>query len=196
MTTPTTRQQENASGAAGMWRTGPVSRSYRLGLAVVLAMSAYSLLLAGPGGFSQPDSAEEPGVWILTGFALFAVRDAAATVLGPRWGRRALAGMIMLLVGAGIAAAAAQGSLWAAPVTWLLYGLDLTFAIAIGTAMVVSFVVGTPGCELGAVRELVLRLQGRFDPRRVEAHACGAGFHQLDRWESRQPWRPTPGGIT
>jgi hypothetical protein len=192
MTTPTTRQQGNASGARGMWRTGPVSRIYRLGLAVLLGLSAYSLILAGPGGFSQPASAEEPGVWILTGFALFAVRDSAATVLGPRWGRRALAGTVALLAGAGIAALVAEGSLWAAPVTWLLYGLDLTFAIAIGTAMVVSIVVGTPGCELGAVRELVLRLQGRFDPRQVEAHACGAGFHQLDRWEARQPWRTRP----
>ncbi len=192
MTTPTTRQKENTSGAAGVWRTGPVSRIYRLGLAVLLGLSAYSLILAGPGGFSQPDSAAEPGVWILTGFALFAVRDAAATVLGARWGGRALAGMVALLAGAVIAALVGQGSLWAAPVTWLLYGLDLTFALAIGTAMVVSILVGTPGCELGAVRELVLRLQGRFDPRQVEAHACGAGFHQLDRWEARQPWRIRP----
>jgi hypothetical protein len=169
-----------------------VSRLYRLGLAVLLGLSAYSLILAGPGGFSQPDSAQEPGVWILTGFALFAVRDAAATVFGPRWGRRALAGMVVLLAGAGIAALVGPGSLWAAPVTWLLYALDLTFAVAIGTAMVVSILVGTPGCELGAVRELVLRLQGRFDPRQVQAHACGAGFHQLDRWEARQPWRTRP----
>jgi hypothetical protein len=166
-----------------------VSRSYRLGLAVLLGLSAYSLILAGPGGFSQPDTAEEPGVWILTGFALFAVRDAAATMFGPRWGGRALAAMVALLAVAGTAALAADGSLWAAPVTWLLYGLDLTFALAIGVAMVVSVVLGTPGCELGAVRELVLRLQGRFDPGQVQAHACGGGLHQLDRWEARQPWR-------
>jgi hypothetical protein len=88
-----------------------------------------------------------------------------------------------------VAALAADGSLWAAPVTWLLYGLDLAFAVAIGAAMLVSIVVGTPGCELGAVRELVLRLQGKFDPRQVQAPACGGGLHQLDRWEARQPWR-------
>ena len=169
-----------------------MSRSYRLGLAVVLGLSAYSLILAGHGGFSQPDSAEEPGVWILTGFALFAVRDAAATVFGPRWGERALAGTLALLAVAGVAALAADGSLWAAPVTWPLYVLDLTFAVAIGAAMVVSIVVGTPGCELGAVRELVQRIQGRFDPRQVQAPACGGGLHQLDRWEARQPWRPRP----
>jgi len=169
-----------------------VSRSYRLGLAVLLGLSAYSLILAGHGGFSQPDSAEEPGVWILTGFALFAVRDAAATAFGPRWGGRALAGMLALLAVAGVAALAADGSLWAAPVTWLLYGLDLTFAVVIGAAMLVSIVVGTPGCELGAVRELVLRLRGRFDPGQVQAPACGAGFHRVDRWEARQPWRARP----
>ena len=188
MNTPTARQGGAASGATHAWRTGPVSRSYRLGLAVLLGLSAYSLILAGPGGFSQPDTAQEPGVWILTGFALFAVRDAAA-MFGPRWGGRALAAMVALLAVAGTAALAADGSLWAAPVTWLLYGLDLTFAVTIGVAMVVSIVVSTPGCELGAVRELVLRLQGRFDPGQVQAHACGAGFHQLDRWEARQPWR-------
>lgn len=167
-------------------------RTYRLGLAALLGWTASSLIMAGHGGFSQPDSAAEPGVWILTGFALFAIRDAAATVFGPRWSGRALTGMVALLAVAGVAALAADGSLWAAPVTWLLYGLDLTFAIAIGAAMVVSIIVGTPGCELGAVRELVLRLQGRFDPRQVQAHACGAGFHQLDRWEARQPWRTRP----
>jgi hypothetical protein len=192
MDTPTARQQAGESGATWVWRTGPVSRSYRLGLAVVLGLSAYSLILAGPGGFSQPDSAEEPGVWILTGFALLAVRDAAATAVGPRWGGRALAGTLALLAVAGAAALAAEGSLWAAPVTWLLYGLDLTFAIVIGAAMLVSIVVGTPGCELGAVRELVLRLQGRFDPGQLQAPACGGGLHQLDRWEARQPWRTRP----
>jgi hypothetical protein len=192
MDTPTARQEAGGSGATWVWRTGPVSRLYRLGLAVLLGLSAYSLILAGPGGFSQPDSAQDPGVWILTGFALFAVRDAAATVVGPPWGGRALGGMLALLAVAGAAALAADGSLWAAPFTWLLYGLDLTFAIAIGAAMLVSIVVGTPGCELGAVRELVLRLQGRFDPRQVQAPACGGGLHQLDRWEARQPWRTRP----
>jgi hypothetical protein len=192
MDTPTARQEGSGSGATRVWRTGPVSRAYRLGLAVVLGLSAYSLILAGPSGFSQPDSAQEPGVWILTGFALFAIRDAAATVFGPRWSGRALTGMVGLLAAAGVAALAADGSLWAAPVTWLLYGLDLTFAIAIGAAMLVSIVMGTPGCELGAVRELVQRLQGRFDPRQIEVHACGGGLHQLDRWEARQPWRARP----
>jgi hypothetical protein len=192
MDTPHARQEASDAGATRVWRTGPVSRLYRLGLAVLLGLSAYSLILGGPGGFSQPDTAQEPGVWILTGFALLAVRDAAATAFGPRWGGRALAAIVALLAVAGAAALAADGALWATPFTWLLYGLDLTFAIAIGAAMLVSIVVGTPGCELGGVRELVLRLQGRFDPRQVRAPACGGGLHQLDRWEARQLWRARP----
>jgi hypothetical protein len=192
MDTPDARQEVRGSGATRVWRIGPVSRGYRFGLAVLLGLTAYSLILGGPGGFSQPDTAKEPGVWIVTGFALFAVRDAAATILRSRWGGRAMVGMVALLAVAGAAALTVDGSLWAAPFTWLLYGLDLTFAVAIGMAMLVSIVVGTPGCELGAVRELVLRLQGRFDPGQVEAPACGGGLHQLDRWEARQPWRARP----
>ncbi|HZA79894.1 MAG TPA: ATP-binding cassette domain-containing protein, partial [Actinomycetes bacterium] len=72
---------------------GPNGAGKTTAVELLLGLSAYSLILAGHNGFSQPDTAKQPGVWILTGFALFAVRDAAATMFGPRWGGRALAAM-------------------------------------------------------------------------------------------------------
>ncbi len=58
--------------------------------------------------------------------------------------------------------------------------------VVVALALLVAVVLGTPGCEIGVVHELVRRLRGEADG--TEALFCVVGLHQLDAWETRRPW--------
>jgi len=78
--------------------------------------------------------------------------------------------------------------LWAAPLSWLVWGLDLGVLVVIAAASLVAVILGTPGCEVGVVRDIARRL--RSEPGGTDAVFCPAGLHQLDAWEARRPVAP------
>jgi hypothetical protein len=143
----------------------------------------------GIGRFSQPGTPHQLDFWILTALVAYGIPDGLSAWFGRRAGRRLTIGVATVsLVGVGVAVAT-HGTVWAAPTTWLVYGLALVWLSSVAVAQLISAVIGTPGCELGAVRELAQRVRGTSDTTAAEARACVAGLHLLDRWEARQPWR-------
>lgn len=170
-------------------RSGPVSRLVRLLLGVFLGFGALDLWTADPAGWAMADTAAEPGVWIVTLIMFIGVPDVVETVSGRPWGRR---GQVLVVAAAGAAAVVAlvtSGGLWASPFSWLVYGLDLALLTVVSIAMVVSMVLGTPGCEMGALVELSRRGRGNYDPDHPSFRPCVAFLHRLDAWEAKQPWR-------
>jgi hypothetical protein len=165
-------------------RTGPVSRLTRLLLAALLGWLAYDV-----GTIADLDEFREPGLVLLTGFAVYGLYAAVAAVLGARWAVRAVQTLTVLAVGAATGAAVTSGSVWSAPLSWLMYGLDVAVLAFVAGALVASVFVGAPGCEIGSVQRLAVRLTGRTPPRDHEVHFCLAGLHRLDAWEARRPWQ-------
>lgn len=169
----------------GARRSGPVSRLYRLAIAVLLGWGVLGLLGEGLTGFSEAPVPRQPTLWILTAVAFLGLHDGAEMWLGGR-GRLA----VTIVGGALIAAAGVSllgsGQLWDAPLTWLVYAFDLAMAGLVSVANLVSIVLGTPGCELGALSELLARLRGRYDAHAPTLHSCSGGLDGLDRWESRR----------
>lgn len=188
METQDTQLQGTAS--TRLPRTGPVSRSCRLLCAAVIAWFAFDWAEAGLTWFSKSTTPANPGVWIVTGLAIYyGLYQLPQTGFGDRQGRRVVAIFGALLVTAASSALVAEGELWAAPLTWLLYSLDVGFLIMITISYLVSVVLGTPGCEVGGLAELIRRLRSVSDAEEPKAMWCIAGLHRVDKWEAAQAWR-------
>ena len=173
----------------GVERTGPVSRLFRLGLAVLVAWSAMGLVIGGVSQFSQPDIPRQVDFWFLVALVAYGIPDGLSDWFGRRTGRRITIGLATVFVAGVGVAVASHGTVWAAPTTWLVYGLALAWLSSVAVALLISVVIGAPGCELGAVRELAQRVRGTFDATTTDVGTCVVGLHRLDRWEARQPWR-------
>ncbi|HJQ90730.1 MAG TPA: hypothetical protein VJ950_03420 [Acidimicrobiia bacterium] len=132
----------------------------------------------------------DPGIWLLIGFGIYyGVYATAAGGFGRRWGIRTAAVFAVVLVGAGAAAFLTEEKLWAAPLTWLLFGLVLWFFVLTAIAGLVSLTLATPGCEFGALGEAIRRLRGVPVPERAQPMFCILGLHKIDEWEARRSSR-------
>ena len=168
-------------------RIGPVSTACRLALTGVTAWSAVNWTSAGIGWFSRTTTITDPGIWLLIGLAIYyGLYQTAESGFGRPWGIRALVAFAVVLAGVGVAAVISEGELWAAPLTWLPYGLVLWFFVTTAIAGPISLAQGTPGCEFGALGELIRRLRGVPEPERADAMWCIAGLHWIDAWEARR----------
>lgn len=170
-------------------RIGPVSRLARLLLGGLLGLAAFSLWTANLAGWAEPNTATQPGLWILTLIMFGSVPDVVETLSSRPWGRRSQA---LVAAAAGLAVVVAlvtSGELWASPFNWLVYGFDLVLFSLISAAMLISMVLGTPGCEMASLVELSRRVRGTYDPDSPPNRQCVAFLHRLDAWEAEQSWR-------
>ena len=165
---------------------GPVGRLCRLLLTAVMAFSAGLIAYAGTSGFSEDGPGDAP--WFVIGAGIYyGLYQTAASGFGRRWGIRTVIAFAVVLIAAGAAALAFEGELWATPLTWLLYGFVLGFLILTAIGGLVSLALGTPGCEFGALGELIRRLRGVPEPEGGAAPMwCIFGMHRLDQWEARR----------
>src|SRR6266511_2486246 len=165
-------------------RIGPVGSACRLLLTAVMAFSVDLLAYGGISEFS--DNGPEEAPWFVIGAGIYyGLYQTAASGFGRRWGIRTVVAFAVVLIAAGAAAAAFEGELWAAPLTWVLYGFVLGFLILTAIGGVVSLALGTPGCEFGALGELIRRLRSVPEPEGAPMW-CIFGMHRLDRWEARR----------
>lgn len=192
-----TRHTKSPAGRAQL-RTGPVGRVARALGAVVMGALAYDWVEAGTDWFSRSSTPANMGVWavIILG-AYYGLYQLPEFGFGHPWGKRIAAGFAGILGAAAVATIVIEGKLWAAPLTWLLYSLGASFLIAVAASFTVAIILGTPGCEVGSLAELVrrIRFRGRGDAR-PDAHGpmwCVAGLHHLDRWEAGRRHRASEG---
>ncbi len=169
-------------------RSGVVGRLVRVLYGAVMAWFAFQWAEAGLTWFSEPTTPANPWVWIVTGLGIYyGLYQLPASSFGAPWGRRVVSIYLTLLATAAVTAVLTQGDLWAAPLTWLLYGLDVGLVVVATIAFLVAVVLGTPGCEMGGLAELIRRLRGASNAEATEGIWCIGGLHKLDEWETG--WR-------
>jgi hypothetical protein len=187
--------------APGQHRTGPLGRLARVGLFMVFAGSLYSIVDGqGSARFRNPHILSEPSAWLLhlTMLVLFVVLvgTLAATLVRTQrvFGVQAAA-LGALLCGcalAGIGGQLAFGSFWGFPLADLVWWFDVLM-LALGlTSAALATVLGTPGCEIGVIRELAARFHRAQAPS-ADGSPCVVGLHALDGWERRRAARSSPG---
>jgi hypothetical protein len=174
-------------------RTGPVGRLARVAYAIGIGSVVYGLWRTGIDDFSDPEILGQTGFWLITAAVVHTLYSLPAQLFGADWGRRVLLGVLALASAAAVLASISDGTPWASPLTWLVLLVELAVAVLVGLAMVLSTILGTPGCEFGAIRELFARVRGVYDPVQAEALGCVVGLRRLDAWEARQPWRSARG---
>lgn len=175
--------RDRASNAYRAPRTGPVGRLARLVLAAGLGWVAYDLWVDRMFIFAGTDPLRDPGLWLLTGLVVYGVHSTAALV---GWGRRALGVLAVLVVAAVAVTIAVAGTVWTGPLTWLMWGLDMTALSFFVVLLLAAVRTGTPGCEIGLLRELIRRRRGEADADKPLF--CLVGLRELDAWERRMPW--------
>ncbi|MGH3649055.1 MAG: hypothetical protein ACRDTM_17990 [Micromonosporaceae bacterium] len=155
-------------------RTGPLGRVVRL------------LMVAAGVWFTYH-------VWVRRGFIfthfdlpLTAVVVFSTHQIAGLFGKAKLADTALAVAAASTAglAIAWTGSLWAPPLSWLVWGMGNLLLAVITVTLLVSVFIGTPGCELGVLAEVTPRL--RRQVRRAEVMFCLVGLHKLDAWEARR----------
>lgn len=175
--------RQTAPPIAHTLRTGPVGRLARLALAGLVGWVVHNLWVDRLAIFSPSDGLLEPGLLLVTGLAVHGVYLFADLF---DWGKKSLAVLGVLAVAAAVATVAQAGSVWAGPFTWLVWGLDISWLAIVALAALLAAVLGTAGCEIGALRALARRLRGSVDDDKPMF--CIIGLGALDRWERRQVW--------
>jgi len=149
--------------APGQRRTGPLSRLARLGLCAVFAASLYSIVDGhGSARFRNPHILTEPSAWFLHATMLMVFVILAGTIASTIVGTRAVFRVQIAAVGtllsswvvAAVVGQLASGSLWGFPLADLVWWFDVVM-LAVGLASTaLAMVLGTPGCEIGVLREV------------------------------------------
>lgn len=160
--------QHDVHGSTLQTRTGPVSRFSRVLMAGATGWFAVEWATYGIGRFSQTKTLANPWFWFIVGTGIYyGLYQTAATGFGRRWGTRVVVAFAVLAIGAGAAAVAAEGELWAAPLTWLLFGLVVGQLIltAIGA-------LGFSGSRHPRLRVRRARRAHPAAPRRARTRGC------------------------
>lgn len=166
-------------------RIGPISQACRLLLAAIMAWFAVLTIDTGMVRFSQPETLASPGFWFELGVATYyGVYQTAASGFGRRWGTWAVGAFGTLALLAGVVAIVVEDTLWAPPLTSLLYAVVLGFLVLTAIGALISLALGTPGCEFGAVGQLIRRIRGAPELEDAGPMWCIFGLHRLDRWEA------------
>lgn len=155
----------------------------RLLFAALLGWTVYELWVDRAFIVAETGPPADATLWVLTALMVWVLYEVAAFV---GWGKRVLAAVGLLALVSGAVALTSGGTVWAAPLTWLVWGIDIGMAAVVAVTFIVAVVRRTPGCELGALRQLARRL--RDDSHEARAMFCVAGLHKLDIWESRRAW--------
>lgn len=182
MQTATTRRAETE-----IPRIRPIGRLARIVGAVIMSLFALDWLQAGMTWFGESSTPANLGVWVVTGLAAYyGLHQLPESGFGKPWGQRTLAVSGVVVAVAAVATISLHGGLWAPPLTTLLYWFDVGFLIAVAISYLIAAFLGTPGCEVGGLGELIRRLRGVRDAADHEAMWCIAGIHHLDQWEAER----------
>ena len=166
-------------GPGTLTRPGPVGRLLRFGLGALCLFALWNVVLSAEAIVAQPFSSLDSLV-VLIAFPLFVFNYVVNIGFSKSWGRRPL---IVSLAALGLSAGIAflvSGSLdspiFGVPLTlWLVY-----FYLHLGVSFVVAALIGTPGCEMRSIPELIGRMTGNVS----KEHHCPAAFiTRIDAWE-------------
>jgi len=180
-----TQHRESDNQATAIRRTGPVGRVVRVLGTALMAWFVFQWLEAGMTWFSSPSTPANLWVWAVTGLAVYyGLYQLPESGFGRPWGVRVVATSGGILAAVAVVTLAVQGEPWAAPLTGVLYGLNVGFLIAVTVSYLVAVFLGTPGCEVGGLGELIRRLRHEPNLDNQDAMWCIAGLNSLDRWEA------------
>lgn len=163
-------------------RPGPLGRSVRLIIGLLCLYVVFEIIRYWGPTSHRPIATLDERVLIL--LAPLCVTNYVINIgFTKSWGRRPLMISVLALIACAAVSALltgkGEGPILGVPLNlWLIY-----FYGHLGTSFVLAAVLGTPGCEMRAIPELLGRARGEAS----EEHHCPAAFiTKIDEWEKRR----------
>lgn len=156
---------------------GPIGRLVRLAVGAACLWLVYELLF-----HANWRALRDPVLlwWALFAFALLPyVINIGFGVVWGKWPRYAAIALIGGAVGVGWIATGTVENVW----TWNLIEWFMLYVYGhLGLSFVLAAILGTPGCEMRAIPQLIGRVFGKT----VREHHCPGFIGRIDRWERQR----------
>ena len=165
--------------AGTLVRPGPVGRLARFGLGALCLYALWVVMVNLKVFVANPVSMLTELTLMIVA-ALWVFNYVVNIGFSKSWNRRPLfVSVAVLLLSAGVA------FVWSGSFDSLIFGVPLTlwlayFYLHLGACFVVAALIGTPGCEMRSIPELIGRMTGNVS----KEHHCPASFiTRVDAWE-------------
>lgn len=168
----------------GLVRPGPIGRIVRLLLGAASAWAIWDNLVQ-PGPQAWLTSHLGPvqlnvGTLIVVGIGLWVFDEVINIGWGRHWGNIPQLSVIGVVGIGALVGLVLTGSVWSPLLGAIVYAwLFYTFA-HLGLSFVLAAGLGTPGCEMRSIPQLLAKLSGR----EYREHVCPSPIHSLDVWEA------------
>lgn len=167
-------------------RPGPVGRIVRLALGIACLYAIYQLLLYHQAIISTP-VAVLPNFWLLVFAAILIINYVVNIGFGKSWGRWpsyvSVAAALLFATMSWLAFGTPDHPLFGVVLwSWLVY-----FYLHLGLSFVLAAAIGTPGCEMRSIPQILGRMRGRAAP---EHHCPASLISKIDDWEKAAPSGP------
>ena len=161
-------------------RPGPIGRLFRLVLGLGSLWLAFVAVAGGPSELLGPEP--PPIDWLIpAAVAVWVVPEVINIGWSQHWGQKprlALLGLVALGLALNLVF---YSEILAPPGGWIIIAAFTYIFGHLGISFLLSVLLGTPGCEMRAIPQLVGRLRGR---EAVE-HACPGPVDTIDRRERK-----------
>ena len=161
-------------------RPGLVGRVLRLLLGLFLLWSLYIMLTDGLSLFSLTFAPSSWTFWLFVVFAFHLTPYVVNIAFGTNWRRKPqifVAAVAACLIAVDFAV---YGTWWAPPLGAFLWVWLVYFSAHLGFSLVLSALLGTPGCEMRAIPHLWTIVTGKP----TKEHYCPGLLDRIDKWET------------
>ena len=114
-------------------------------------------------------------------FAFWLLPPVVNLGLGVSWRRRSQGAVLLLAGAAALADFLLYGSFWGPPLGWVVFALTVYTFGHLGISFVLAALLGTPGCEMRSIPDLIGKVTGRT----TLEHHCPGFITALDNWEAK-----------
>ncbi len=163
-------------------RPGPFGRIARLAFGFLCLWQINALILVSDhliGADGHIDQVTWNGM-IIGLFLISYIVNIGYSRAWKKWPAIVSAGVILAIAGFGYVTAGIAETYLLARSVWLW---EFYLFAHLGTAFMLSAVIGTPGCEMRAFHDLYSRITGDS----TKEHYCPIGpLHPIDQWEARR----------
>jgi hypothetical protein len=155
---------------------GVIGRIVRLLMGPPLLWLVRDLLL-----YSDSGSLSHLGIWAWALFTLWVFPPVINIGWGSKWSNATLRIPVVVLLGFSVAISQLLYGVPLTALTWWPLMIWMTYTLAhLGFSFILAAALGTPGCEMRALSQLVGMLRGKASSE----HFCPGFLTGLDRWEA------------
>jgi len=157
-----------------------IGRMVRFLLGLSCLYFIYELIIYGDGVIYSLNY--NAMTWFAVIVAFYVVNHVVSIGFGKKWGRKPQIILILLSAGLIIFSLFTEGQVLGTSFVYFLYAFLFYLYLHLGTSMILSSIIGTPGCEMRSIPQLYTILTGK----QTKEHYCPGFLDNIDGWEMKR----------